>query len=220
MLVLAHRGYHLGIPENTLEAFHAAVSLGADGIETDVRRSAEGAAILFHDRLVPDGRAVSALTGAELTAAVGYPVPTLESALEMARDLLWNVEIKSPDAVEPTLAVLKRFAGVRRLLVTSFWHPVIEEVSARLDVPCGLLVAHRPLGSVRLLDWLPRSARVRAMVWEFEFTDGEMLAEARGLGLRNYVYGANAKAEQQRAAEWGADGVITDEPWLDSSRTR
>ncbi|MBI3937750.1 MAG: glycerophosphodiester phosphodiesterase, partial [Betaproteobacteria bacterium] len=42
MLILAHRGYHATVPENTLEAFAAAVELGVDGIETDVRTSRDG----------------------------------------------------------------------------------------------------------------------------------------------------------------------------------
>ena len=43
MLILAHRGFHAGQPENTMGAFEAARKLGVDGIETDVRLSADGA---------------------------------------------------------------------------------------------------------------------------------------------------------------------------------
>src|SRR5262249_3557646 len=50
MLILGHRGYHATVPENTLEAFAQALALGADGIETDIRLSADELPILFHDR--------------------------------------------------------------------------------------------------------------------------------------------------------------------------
>ena len=51
MLLLAHRGYHLSVPENTMAAFAAAVALGVDGIETDVRLSRDGLPVIIHDRV-------------------------------------------------------------------------------------------------------------------------------------------------------------------------
>jgi glycerophosphoryl diester phosphodiesterase len=44
-----------------------------DGIETDVRLSAEGRAVLFHDRLAPSGRPVAELSVAELSGETGHP---------------------------------------------------------------------------------------------------------------------------------------------------
>src|SRR5579864_277216 len=103
MLVISHRGYHVRAPENTLESFEAAIALGVDGIETDIRLSADQVPILFHDHLAPDGRDVASLSHAELTHAVGYAIPTLEQALQLPvagkRDFLWNLEIKTPAAV-------------------------------------------------------------------------------------------------------------------------
>ena len=42
MLVIAHRGDHAAVPENTLAAFEAAIMVGVNGIETDVRISLDG----------------------------------------------------------------------------------------------------------------------------------------------------------------------------------
>jgi glycerophosphoryl diester phosphodiesterase len=78
MLVLSHLGYHVAVPENTYDAFESALRLGVNGIETDLRLSADGDLILFHDRLTPDGRAIESLSRSALSAAVGYPIPTLE----------------------------------------------------------------------------------------------------------------------------------------------
>ena len=81
MLILAHRGYHAELPENTIAAFEAAIQEGADGVETDVQVTREGTPVLFHDRLI-QGREISALSHAELTVLVGYEVPTLAQALD------------------------------------------------------------------------------------------------------------------------------------------
>jgi glycerophosphoryl diester phosphodiesterase len=51
-LVIAHRGASGLAPENTLAAFRLAVALGADGIELDVRLSADRRAVVMHDARV------------------------------------------------------------------------------------------------------------------------------------------------------------------------
>ena len=42
VLVLAHRGANRQAPENTIAAMARAVELGADGVELDVHRTADG----------------------------------------------------------------------------------------------------------------------------------------------------------------------------------
>ncbi|MFD2077533.1 Glycerophosphoryl diester phosphodiesterase [Actinopolymorpha cephalotaxi] len=48
-VVIAHRGASGDAPENTVAAFTAALDQDADFIETDVRRTADGELVLFHD---------------------------------------------------------------------------------------------------------------------------------------------------------------------------
>src|SRR5262245_27486900 len=68
--VFAHRGGAALAPENTLAAFDRGLTLGADGIELDVRLSRDGVVVVHHDATVDrttDGRgALSALTADEL----------------------------------------------------------------------------------------------------------------------------------------------------------
>src|SRR5690242_11805495 len=95
VLCLSHRGYHKDVPESTLEAFERAVALGVDGIETDIRLSADGQLVLLHDRVVGNAQPVASLTRNELSAVLGHSVPTLEAALEQHEDVLWDLEIKT-----------------------------------------------------------------------------------------------------------------------------
>jgi glycerophosphoryl diester phosphodiesterase len=212
MLILSHRGYHVQAPENTMASFEQAVAMGVDGIETDIRMSADGLAVLFHDRLAPNGEKVSALTRAELEQLVGHAIPTVEEAVECFDGVLWNLEMKTQAVVDSTAAVVRKYGGPRRFLVSSFWHPVVERVSQLVDVECALLVAHRPLDDA----WMPalqgRSPRVRTIVWNFETVDESILEESASRGLRNYVYGAQTPDEHRLAARWGIDGIITDRP--------
>ncbi|HLU41847.1 MAG TPA: glycerophosphodiester phosphodiesterase, partial [Microthrixaceae bacterium] len=59
VLVIAHRGASADHRENTIEAFHGAREQGADWVELDVRRSADGALVVHHDPVYADGRTVA-----------------------------------------------------------------------------------------------------------------------------------------------------------------
>ncbi|GBG08537.1 hypothetical protein PAT3040_03124 [Paenibacillus agaridevorans] len=48
----AHRGYSDCFPENTMLAFREAIKAGADGIEMDVHKSADGEYVMMHDPTV------------------------------------------------------------------------------------------------------------------------------------------------------------------------
>ncbi len=209
MLVISHRGYHVCAPENTLESFEAAIAMGVDGIETDIRLSADLVPILFHDHLAPDGRDVASLSQSELENAVGHPIPTLEQALQISlagkADFLWNLEIKVPAAIDQTVALVNHYKKSRRMLISSFWHPVIAEISRLcVDVDCGLLVAHRPIDMHSWTGWISNYSRVKAVVWYWETIDAALIADSVARGLRNYVYGVTTPEEHSRAATLGA----------------
>jgi len=89
--IIAHRGASARFRENTVEAFLAAARLGADGVELDVRRSADGALVVHHDALLPGGDPISNVAVANLPEYV----PLLDTALEACADLFVNVEVKS-----------------------------------------------------------------------------------------------------------------------------
>ena len=49
MKVMAHRGYSGRYPENTMLAFQKAVEAGADGIELDVHKTADGVLVVLEE---------------------------------------------------------------------------------------------------------------------------------------------------------------------------
>ena len=49
VLVIAHRGAHKTVPENTIASLEKAIELGVDYVELDVRRTKDGVLILMHD---------------------------------------------------------------------------------------------------------------------------------------------------------------------------
>ncbi|MEE8617833.1 MAG: glycerophosphodiester phosphodiesterase [Nitrosomonadaceae bacterium] len=213
MLVIAHRGYHAKISENTPAAFAAAVALGVDGIETDVRICRDGSMVLIHDRVI-SGKAVVDLTHSELEQEIGYKVPTLDEMLERFPRIMWNVEIKTTEALELVIGVLEKHQTNCRILVTSFRHDVVAVCASILKVDCGLLVAHRPQTLNSMLVDCIGNARINHIVWDYNILDDILLKQAATAGYYNFVYGLVTKTEYDYCKEIDVDGVIVDEAFL------
>ncbi len=100
--VLAHRGgCHgpgAGAParENTVEAFRLARLAGADGVELDVRRAADGELVVVHDAALPGWGPVHATPGDRLPTWV----PSLAAALDACGDAVVDIEIKNAPTEE------------------------------------------------------------------------------------------------------------------------
>ena len=110
--VCAHRGWSKALPENTLSAFGAAIALGADEIEMDIRFTADGIPVVSHDPVlerVSDGSGlVENHTLAEMKAMdfgikhgsqyAGIKIASFEEVLaKFARHVIINLHLKSVD---------------------------------------------------------------------------------------------------------------------------
>jgi glycerophosphoryl diester phosphodiesterase len=125
-LVAAHRGFALNHPENTLSAFSAALSAGADVIETDVHGSRDRVAMVTHDpgllRLAGRNGLISQMTSESLRRVDvgGETMPTLEEALDAFPDARFSIDVKSREAVGPTISAIERTASHHRVVIASF----------------------------------------------------------------------------------------------------
>ena len=192
MLVIAHRGASLELPENTLPAFERAIEMGADAIELDVRADAGGRLVITHDAVVR-----------------GAAYPMLEEAIELCRGRIpLMVELKTPrryrrhDVVARTVRLL----GPDDALVCFQRAPLQE---ARALRPGLRTVQHVGL-SVPI-----RGARD---AWAAGFANARVtargIAAARALGLEALVYTVNEPARMRQLAALGATGIFTDCPDL------
>jgi glycerophosphoryl diester phosphodiesterase len=134
-LILAHRGDHRAVPENSLAAFEAALAVpGCDGVELDVRTAADGTPIVLHDATLRRVHGVAA-TAARMTAAElgASGVPTLKAALAvMPTPAFLDVELKD-DAVAATVELISSVRGdPPPALVLSSFDPAIPERLAAL----------------------------------------------------------------------------------------
>jgi len=130
----AHRGASEYYPENTLSSFYAGVTMGATGIETDVRMTKDGVLVLFHDdtleRVTGQTGAVSDYTYAELREFLVHNrtndrwdrITTLEQFLHCFgwRDLTFAIELKQDFVEKETIDLLNKYSMREKTILTSF----------------------------------------------------------------------------------------------------
>ena len=212
--VWAHRGASAVEVENTLRAFAAAVRLGADGIELDVRRTADGAAAILHDAHLPDGRPLASVAAAELPTHV----PLLDAALDACGDLTVNIEIKEPpeppELAELVVAEIRNRGIEGRVVVSSFDLGTVDRVRA-LDagIPTALLAMHGRdrAAAATLIDLCHR--RGHGAVHPYDVSvDAHFMGLAAAAGLEVNVWTVDDPARITALAELGVHAVVTNVP--------
>lgn len=219
VVVLAHRGGRGNHPENSLAAFGGALAIGADGVELDVRRTADGVAVVHHDPALAGGDPVHALLASELPASV----PTLADALAVCAGAVVDVEIKGmpgdpgydPDEVlaaevaELVAALTAAPGGPAATLVSSFWPATVAAVAAaRPELPTGLLV-HPALDPLACLDQAGELGCTTLLPFRAQ-VDAALVAAAHERGVAVVAWTVNEPADLTAAARAGVDAVVTD----------
>lgn len=226
-LVVAHRGASTEQPENTIEAFEAAIDAGADAVEFDVRMTADGHAVVMHDPDVSrttDGTGLVSEMTLEKIRKLG--VPTLEETLRcLSGRAAADIEIKNlpgepgftPEreaAVEATIDALDAVSFSGQVIVSSFNPASIAHSRAlRPDVPTGLLTEYE----VDAEEALARAAS-HGHPWVLPFVL-KVLEASDGFAGRVHAGGAllgvwiaDDPETARRLFELGADAVATNDP--------
>jgi len=232
MQVLGHRGWpDPAHPENTLASVQAALDADADGVEVDIRLTADGVAVCCHDddlsRVGGDVRSVRRTRWADLQQVRlpgGHPVPRLidVAAATAGRGLL-VLDLKP----EPRAGTLLR-AALAALTVARMEpeHVVVSSFDDRL---LEVLAVRRPrLARAAILDvgdpLLPALTRARrrgdhAIHLPLRTVLSEPAAvQAAGLTVR--VWTVNRLVDARLCALAGVQAVITDLPAVVASQLR
>jgi glycerophosphoryl diester phosphodiesterase len=147
--IVAHRGAPKRARENTIASFLAAVSIGADMVELDVRKTGDGVLIVFHDPWFSRKTrrpAIAGLTYKNISmraAKKKFKVPTLEEALRvLSGKIMLNIELKERGFEEEALRQVRSFFPTDKFIMTSFDPAIIAAVnSAGADITTGLILA-------------------------------------------------------------------------------
>ncbi|WP_322857728.1 glycerophosphodiester phosphodiesterase family protein [Mycobacterium shigaense] len=229
-IAMAHRGFTSSrLPMNSMGAFHEATRLGFRYIETDVRTTRDGVAVILHDRaLQPESGvsgAIDRLSWREARAAdlgAGESIPALEELLAALPGVRVNIDIKTASAIQPAVDVIERMNAHDRVLVTSFSDQrrrrALRLLSKRVASSAGktaflaLLAAKTPVSRayawriVRDSDCLQLPARVGRLA---VITPG-LVRAAHAAGRQIHAWTINDPAVMRALLDMGVDGLITD----------
>jgi len=190
--------------------------LGADGVELDVRLTADGALAVHHDAEIPGRGPIASLVVADLPAHV----PLLADVLAVCDGILVNVEIKNApqdpghDPTEAvaalTAAAIEEAGWTGRVLVSSFQPSTLRAVRAAAD---GRLA----LGALWGFDVRPEAAVAEAVTDGFRavhpfvsFVTADLVERAHDAGLAVNVWTVNSDDDLRAMVALEVDAVITD----------
>ncbi|MBZ5654249.1 MAG: glycerophosphodiester phosphodiesterase [Acidobacteriia bacterium] len=204
-LLLGHRGARASrhIPENTLASFELCLQHGCDGFEFDVRRSADGEAVICH------GAKHNGMQIAK-TPAKNLALPTLEDVLQrFSSRAFLDIELKVAGLEQQTIAALRKHPPQKQYVVSSFLPNVLTAIHI-LDasIPLGFLCESR----VQLRDW-PRLP-AEWVIPHVGLVDRKVIDEGHSSGKKIMVWTVNRVEKMQQLSDWGVDAIITDETEL------
>lgn len=223
-LALAHRGGAAEAPENSASAFQNAVDLGVRCIETDVRATADGHAVIFHDATIDRTSSgtgpIAGITLADLRRthlADGAPPMTLAEALRRWPDTVLNVDVKCDDAVGPFLSAVSDCQAWGRVCAASFSATRLE-LLRELAGP-RLATSMHPREVTRLVLGLdpgdsPVAAQVPRRSGPIPVVTRRFVRAAHRRGVQVHVWVVDDAQEMRELLDLGVDGLVTDRPSL------
>ena len=236
----AHRGWHLdelaGL-ENTMAAFDRAVAEGFGYLELDVHATADGVAVVHHDRTLDRttdasgpiaARTAKELAGVRVRGAQGRePVPHLADVLAALPDTRMTVELKSGAAVRPVLGVLDRLDAWDRVCLGGYqdaWLQAARRLTRTDGARLFTSMGQTSVVGLRVRGWagahrLVPAPSVRGDLAQLPHrfagltvVDADVLRVAHGSGREVHVWTVDDPHAMALLLDLGADGLITDRP--------
>ncbi|MCK5862683.1 MAG: glycerophosphodiester phosphodiesterase family protein [Candidatus Hydrogenedentes bacterium] len=217
--VIAHRGVHEGIPENTLAAYRRAIELGADFVEIDLRETKDGHLVSIHnatvDAYTKDAEGpVKSFTLAELKALdigsrIGEEwaeerVPSFEEILQLCKGKIGiYLDLKQGD-VEEILTLIRHYKMEKDVIWYAGARPLRQ---LRKQCPQCL-----PMPEIGAGENLPRilgmyTPEVAASTWKYV---SEQLVKSCHAADILLIVDDDGPDTWEDMLAWGVDGIQTD----------
>lgn len=241
-MIYAHRGASFELPENTIESFELALSLGADAIETDAHLTRDGRVVLSHDatgeRTAGVFRPIAECSfsevrswnlGAKFTPRregafdpkKTYRMPTLEEALDAFPNVTFNVDAKQtePDMIPALIRAIRSRHAETRVRIASFSTRNLQRArAAGYGGETGLSpneiarLMFVPKAALRWIKPAGEAAQVPRRAYGVSFASQAAIDRFHAVGLRVDFWTIDDLAEARRLLAMGADGIMTDDP--------
>jgi glycerophosphoryl diester phosphodiesterase len=201
---LGHRGASKYLPENTFEAFDLALQHGCDGFELDVRRTSDQIALICHDR-DRKGKLLADCVAAEFPGLL-----ILDEVIERYRSQCFiNVELKVEGLHHAVMESFLKYQPQGGFLVSSFKpEALIPLYELRPEFPLGLICKT----SQQLSVW--GQVPIDAVFAHRSLITEELRSLTANARKQLFVWTVNREHDMRKFAEWGVDGIISDDTAL------
>jgi glycerophosphoryl diester phosphodiesterase len=230
-LAMAHRGGAIEHLENSMPAFEACVRLGYRYLETDVRVTADGVLVAFHDgtleRITDRTGRLDQMPWAEVgEARIGgrEPLIRLEDLLSAWPDVRFNLDIKAPGVIAPLARLVRRLDCVDRICLGSFSDARVAAARRVLGPAVCTSLGPRGVAALRLSSYSPRAAglvrmqagcaQVPLQLGGRALVDERFVTAAHARGLQVHVWTVDGEQEAAEMLDLGVDGLMTDRPGM------
>lgn len=224
MIVIAHRAGGASAPENTVAALEQAIADRAEIAEVDIRQLKDGTLIVMHDsnfaRTAGVDRDVWDTTGPEAAAMEtsgryygryrGAAIATLDEMLACARDRIkLMIEVKCTgqerDMVMSLIELLHVHDMDLQCIIGSMNQEILRQVKEIDPSLQTVYIAHFLEEEDYLLDYADSYSIEAANM------TGEMVERIHAQGKPVYGWTANTRRTMKLIADYGADGIVTDD---------
>jgi glycerophosphoryl diester phosphodiesterase len=211
VIAIAHRGEPVGHRENTLPAFVAAMDLGADMVEIDLRRTRDGAIVVLHDQTLERLWGVSASVGdVDLADVVALGegdvrIPTLPDVLSAVR-LPLMVDFTRREVVAGGLEAVRAAGALERCLFVTGNVAALQQLRAQSsEVRIGLTWMDGPEPPLALL------RELGAEYWNpmFGLVTPEGVEAVHGAGLSVSTWTVDEPEDMTRLLDAGVDAMVS-----------
>ncbi len=225
--VIAHRGAHEGIPENSLPAFQKAIDLGCDFVEIDTRRTKDGVIVSVHNSTVDKyvkgykGK-VKDFTLAELKKMdigskvgkkwKGTRIPTVEEIFKLCSGKI-GVYIDLKEAVVPEVTeLLKKYDMASHAV----WYIPASHMKEIMQVKelCPESYVMPDPGNEKNIARVTAKAHPLVLATDMGELSKNYVRMAHENGAMVFVDEKEGTPEEwDRIIDWGTDGIQTDRPY-------
>ena len=194
-----------------IEAFAYALGTGAEYVEFDVRRTADGELAAFHDARNRQGEPLAAISYSRLCEAAGYPVPRVADVMAtIAGKATGHLDLKDTGGEEQVVEMALDILGAGNFMVTTLEDRSVAAIKARFPAVTAALSLGRDLDEVprsrraatRISELLPmrrlRACRADWVAVHRRLAAAGVLAQCHGAGIKAMVWTVDEDAEIRR----------------------
>lgn len=225
--VIAHRGWNTAAPENTLPAFGAAIGLGVDEIEFDIRCTQDGELVVIHDATLERTTNHSGFVrdrqwediaccdaGSWLSPIwQGVLLPRFEDVLKtFAGQVVMNVHIydagKDGHVVKRVKALAEQYDVSRSIYIAGNREVMEAAILYAPEIERCCLIEQ---ASWNLVDNAIRYGCQRLQFYK-NYCNEAMIHKAKEAGIRCNLFYANTAEEAEYFFSMGIDAMLADDP--------